>query len=123
MHRVRKVICSVVIGFVAFAVISCCCTPAVAQAFAASSSEHACCPTKANPDHQYPQCQYQLSQAEKAGLHSYELYSLEKVGHLYISARQSFISDFSSFTVLAILNGPPEGVAVPLYLQSHKLRL
>lgn len=127
MRRIKRILCSVVIGFVAFAAISCCCTLAVAQAFAASQEDHACCPKNAKADsashEQCAQCQHQLSQAAQTHPDTYVSNILEKSNPFY-TATQHFVAVAFSLPVLSEApNGPPQGKQVPLYLQSRNLRL
>lgn len=124
MRRVRKIVCSVVIGFAAFAAVLCCCTTTVAQAFAA---DHGCCPKNAKADsashEQCAQCQHQLSQATQIHPDTYVSNILEKSNPLY-AATQHFVAVAFALPVLSLApNGPPQGKQTPLYLQSHNLRL
>ena len=125
MRRVRKIVCSVVIGFVVFAAAFCCCIQP-AQAASIPSSQHSCCPAKADPSHSQPSipCQHQFTKAEKASFDSYNAHYLWKAFPAYAAAERAFVvHDPSSRSSLTIDNAPPSATAIPLYLQSRNLRL
>ena len=120
--RFRKnIICSVLIGFVAIAAIFCCCLK-TAQASVSQSSAHSCCPAKADSTHDQ-QCPHQFVKGEKASLVSYEPHYLGKTAAASVLPDQIFVLDPLSQVSLAVDDGPPSVTEVPLYLQSHKLRL
>ncbi len=121
MYRARKTICSVVIGFVTFAAVFCCCLK-TAQASIGESSTHSCCPARSDSTHDQ-QCPHQFIKGEKADLTSYEPHYLGKTAAVFVALDQAFVQDPSSHIALAIDDGPPSAIQVPLYLQSHKLRL
>ncbi len=127
MRGVRKIVSSVVIGFVAFAALSCCCTQAVAKTFVASQEDHSCCPKETKADsashEQCAQCQHQLSQALQTHSDTYVSNILEKSNPFYVATDGVVPVAFSLSALPVALNGPPQGEQIPLYLQSHKLRL
>ncbi len=127
MRGTRKIVSLAVIGFVAFAALSCCCTQAVAKTFVASQEDHGCCPKEAKADpashEQCAQCQHQLSQALQVHSDTYVSNILEKSNPLYVATGHFAAVAFSLSALPVALNGPPQGEQIPLYLQSHKLRL
>ena len=123
MHWARKILCSIVIVSVGFMTVFCCC---IKTAQASNMPEkHSCCPAKTDSSHQSPSipCQHQFSKAEQAVFDSYEPHYIGKVASIYASAEQATVRDSASQISLAIDRGPLLASEVPLYLQSHKLRL
>lgn len=120
--RLRKTIfCSAVAGFVAFTAIACCC-PKTAQAAIGPGPAHSCCPQKsdATPDQQ---CPHQFIKGERANLASFEPYYSDETTPAPIVSVRAFVPQPSFQVSLAIDSGQSSVSEVPLYLQSHKLRL
>lgn len=122
MRWTKNIFCFVVIAALASAAVFCCCTEVTAKDFAAPAANHSCCPTKTDSTHDQ-QCPHQFVRGEKANLVSYDPHYLGKAAPAYSATEQVFVWDLSSQISLASNDGPPSVTAVPLYLQSHKLRL